>query len=56
MILMTTIRVFSYARHSGVSKCTLDIALLVKSNMAAIFSRLTIQYIDIFFARIEADS
>ena len=34
MILM---RAVSYARHSGVTKSTLDIALLVKSNMAAIF-------------------
>ena len=39
MILVTTIRVFSYARDSGVTKSTLDIALLVKSNMAAIFSK-----------------
>ena len=37
MIFVTSIRVFIYVRHSGVTKSTLDIPLLVKSNMAANF-------------------
>ena len=37
MILANTIRVSSCVRHSGVTKSTLDIAWLVKSNCRYFF-------------------
>ena len=46
-------RIFIYARHNGVARNYLDIALWVKSKMPSISARFRALYIDIIFDRMD---